>query len=149
MNEEKKMKVRGLQTVKPVKVVLDKYFDEPHSVTVKPLPVPARARIQELTTDGMRYATRQTKKALDIEAIEQAMPAEVTLEIRRVKLAEAYSSHDLVGDDGQALPWGEDLWNMLDDANPLILAEVLEAITELSYPDDEEDPTSPGRSGKK
>ena len=145
------VKVKGLMAVKPVKVDLSKFFEGPASVTVRPLPVPARAKIQELTTAGMRYATTQRKKNLDIDAIEQAMPAEVTLEIRKVKLEEAFVAHDLAGDDGAALSWGKELWDVLDDANPEILAKVLEAITDLSYPDDEEgaDPTSPAKSGKK
>ena len=145
------MKIKGLVAIKPVKIDLSRYFDTPASVTVRPLPVPARAKIQELTSAGMRYATSQAKKSLNIDAIEQAMPAEVTIEIRAVKLAEAFVAHDLVGEEGEALTWGPELWAALDEANPAILAKVIDEITELSYPDEEDggDPTSPAKSGKK
>lgn len=146
------LKVKGLIALKPVQVDLSKFFDEPASVTVRALPVPARAKIQELTTTGMRYATTQRKKSLDIDAIEQAMPAEVTLEIRALKLTEAFVSHDLAGDDGKQLPWGGELWNALDEANPAILAKVLDKINDLSFPDEDEegaDPTSREKSARK
>ena len=146
------LKVKGLIALKPVRVDLSKFFDGPTSVTIRALPVPARAKIQELTTTGMRYATTQRKKSLDIDAIEQAMPAEVTLEIRVLKLKEAFVEHNLVGDDGKVLPWNEELWNALDEANPEILAKVLERSNEVSFPDEDEegsDPTSRGTSARK
>ena len=145
------IKVKGLLAIKPVVVDLSRFFDgQKASVTIRPLPVPARAKIQELTTAGMRYATSQAKKSLNIDAIEQSMPAEVTISIREEKLREGVVSHNLVSEDGAEVPWGEELWAALDEANPNILAHVIEEITDLSYPDEEDgDPTSPARSGRK
>lgn len=144
------MKIKGIRAMKPVIVDLGRFFEggSGASVTVRPIPTPARAKIQELTTTGMRYATTQRKKSLDIDAIEQAMPAEVTLEIREVKLREGVTEHTLVDEDGKALVWDKDLWKALDDANPAILDKVIAKITDITYPDDEEgtDPTLPTRS---
>ena len=147
------VKVKGLVALKPVVLDLSRFRGGAKiTVTIRPLTVPARAKIQELTTDGMRYATTQTKKSLNIDAIEQAMPAMTTLAIREEKLSDAVVAHDFTGEDDKPLTWNKELWDALDEANPNLLAFVIEKITDLSYPDDEEeaaDPTSPARSGQK
>jgi len=144
MAEPVKVKIKGIRNVAPQEVDLSKFFEGLAFVMIKPLPVPARAKIQELMTNGTRYATKQSKKSLDINAIEQAMPAETVLEIRKVKLAEGVVEHNLVNEEsGEKLPWNEATWDALDEANPSILSKVIDAITELTYPDDEDgkDPT--------
>lgn len=138
------MKIKGIRTVKPIVVDLSKFFESPQSVTVRALPPATRAKIQELTTNGMRYSTTQRKKSIDIDAIEQAMPAVITLEIREVKLRDGVIAHDFVDDDtGKPATWGVELWNALDEADPRINETIIDAISRATYPDDEEgnDPT--------
>ena len=145
------VKVKGIRIFAPIVVDLSEYFDQAESVTVRPLSPPARAKIQELTTAGMRYATTQRKKGLDIDSIEQDIPAEVTMQIRETKLNDGVTAHTLKGEDGKPLDWNKELQDALDEADPAILEKVLEAISEATYPDDEEgpDPTSPTPSAKK
>jgi hypothetical protein len=145
------MKIKGIRTVKPVDVDLSEYFDQPTKVTVRPLPPLSRAKIQERLVEGMRYATSQGKKTLDINSIEQAMPAEVTMEIRAIKLQDGVTAHTIQDEDGKPLVWGTDLWAALDEADPEILGKVVEAVTQITTPDDEEgeDPTLPTRNGRK
>ena len=143
------MTIKGLKSLKPKKVDLGKFFDEPHSVTVRALPVTTRAKIQELASSGIRYATKQAKKSLDIESMEQAMPADVIMEVRALKLKDGFVEHDLTDESGKLIPWGPDLWAALDEADPAILGKVVDEITELSDTEDGEDPTSPAKSGTK
>lgn len=145
------MKLKGIRSVKPVEVNLEKFFDYRATVTVRPLPPPVRAQIQELTTNGMRYATTQGKKSLDINAIEQAMPAGVTMEVRDIKLAEGVISHTIVDEDGKPVAWDKETWDALDAADPAIIEKILTAVTEITYPDDEDgtDPSSPTQKKKK
>lgn len=148
------IKVQGIKKYQPRKVDLSRFFDEPRSVTVRALPPASRAEIQEITTDGVRYATKQRKRSLDVEAIEQSMPKEVTLAVREIKLRDGFVSTDIAAkdDQGKDVPWGHDLWAVLDEENPQILEAVLEAINEETYPDEEgdgADPTSPAATGRR
>jgi hypothetical protein len=136
------MKIKAIRPIKSVTVPLDRYFDEPTSVIIRPLSTVARAKIQELTASGVRISTSTVKKGQkvpDIQTIEQTMPAETLLEIRRVKLSDGVVDHTIVDEDGKKPAWSEELWNALDDADPNLLAMVIDKITDLSYPDDEGD----------
>lgn len=136
------MKIKGIRSIKTEVVALDRFFDSPTSVTIKPLSVIARAKIQELTAQGFRLSTAAPKKgqkAPDVQTIEQAMPVETLMEIRRVKLEDGVVDHTIVDEDGKRPAWNEELWNALDEADPNMLAMVIEKITDLSYPDDEGD----------
>lgn len=148
------IKVQGIKKYQPRKVDLSRFFDEPRSVTVRPLPPVSRAEIQEISTDGVRYATKQRKRSLDVEAIEQSMPKEVTLAVREIKLRDGVVDTDLVAkdDQGKEVPWGPELWDALDEADTRILETVLEAINEETYPEEEgegADPTSTAATGRK
>lgn len=139
MSETKtKVRVAGLQYIKPVRVDLTKYFGGRETfVEVKPLSTLARAQLQEMLTESVRYATEQKKRDLDIVAINQNMPVETSMRVRALKLTDALSNHNITDEEGKALAWNEELWDALDDANPNILADVMDAISDVSYPDDE------------
>jgi hypothetical protein len=144
------MKLKGIRPIKPIDVDLSQFFDAPVKVTVRPLPPLARAKINELLVDGMRYATSQSKKDLNIDAIEQAMPAETTMELRAIKLRDGVVAHTIQDEDGTTPAWGPDLWAVLDEADTRILEHVIDGVTKISDPDEEGgDPTLPAKSGKK
>lgn len=135
------MTLKGIKTIKPKTVDLSKYFDYAAYVIIRPLPVPSRAKIQELTTNGMRYMTSQARKKLDIDSIEQSMPQQVTMDIRAVKLTDGVIEHNIQNEEGKVVSWCMDLWDALDDCNQAIIQKIIDEITDLTYPEDEADPT--------
>lgn len=150
------MKIRGIKSFAPAKVDLSEFFDQPQMVMVRALPTTSRQAIQEQFSAGIKYTTKQQRKGLDIQGMEQPIKAEQLAEIRNIKLSSGVIDHDFLNDEsGKQASWGPDLWAALDAANPRILERVLNKITEMTEattePDEEEssDPTSPAKSGRK
>ena len=135
------MKLKGIKAYKPRTVDLTRHFDQARHVIVRALPPHARAQIQELMSAGLKYATKQGKANIDIESMEQSMPAESIMKIREIKLVSGVLDHNLETETGQKPDWNRDLWDALDAVDPAILEEVIDGVT--AETEGEENPTSP------
>jgi hypothetical protein len=145
--------IKGLKKTECKKITLDQYFDDPGTfVTVQPLRPYAKALCNELMLEGAeveerkKAASKKTRiprveKGLNPKpvkvnekstAIRPVMSAENTLEIRKIKLQYGVVEHNISDGTGTA-EWGPELWDEIDEMNPLLLDYIVEQINELSF----------------
>jgi len=125
------MVVDGAKRAETRKVVLDEYFEQPTSVTVRILGPYAKAQIREVLMSGFNIGDVDAKgKATSVQTRAEGS-ADREMKVRDLKLAHGFVSTDMKS--GGVVPeWNKALWDALDEVDPRILEKVIGAIDDFS-----------------
>jgi hypothetical protein len=125
------MKIDGLKALPFCRVVLDEYFEVPTFVDVKIIPPMGRAQIREVVMQSFNLGDLDTKgKTSSIQTKTEGM-ADREMRTRDLKLKFSFANTNIKV-DGQPAVWGKELWDELDDVNPMILEKVVKEIDRTS-----------------
>ena len=141
--------VDGLKRQTTVKVDLSEFFEVPTAVWVKKFNPYCRAQLREVLMEGVRVDSVEmeagSKKKGKVSAVPMSQGmAGREMKARDLRLEYGVQTHTITSGGAPAV-WNADLWKELDEAEPAILAKVLEGIDELNTvagAEGEGDPTS-------
>jgi hypothetical protein len=126
------VKIDGIKERKIERVDLAEYFDREAWVDVKAVNTVARAEIREINSAGLEFEQKGSDPKAGYRVRGTAEDSENRQRrLRNRKLSSGYVDHCITA-EGSKVPWGEELWDALEDVEPRIIERITQSIDRLS-----------------